>query len=115
MASLIPAPEIRTDEDLAKLLEQIRRMGITGHDELDELAGLVKMKIQRYARRHGLGTMAAAHYGRSVAQPLWRAADSMLMVASYARVCRNRLEAFAVVLDDEHQGASDFEIVGRRK
>jgi hypothetical protein len=112
---IIPDTAIRTDEDLAKLLEDLRRMGINGHDELDELAGLVKMKIQRYGRRHGLSSMVANHYGRSVATPLWRAADSMLMVASYTRVCRNRLEAFAVMLDDEHKGASDFEIVGRRK
>jgi hypothetical protein len=110
---LIPDTDIKDDEDLLNLLEGIRQVGISGHDEIDELAGMVRMKIERYGRRSGLSRMRAKFWGRQVARPLVRTADEMLSVASYARVCRNRFEAFLVALDDEQPGASDFTVRGR--
>jgi hypothetical protein len=110
---LIPNPDIRDDEDLLTLLEEIRNVGISGHDEIDELAGLIRMKIERYGRRNGLSRMRAKFWGRQVARPLVRCADEMLAVAAYARVCRNRFEAFLVALDDEKPGASDFTVRNR--
>jgi hypothetical protein len=110
---LIPNPDIRDDEDLLTLLEEIRNVGIAGHDEIDELAGLIRMKIERYGRRNGLSRIRARFWGRQVARPLVRCADEMLAVAAYARVCRNRFEAFLVALDDEKPGASDFTVRGR--
>lgn len=112
---LIPDEDIRTDEDLLKLLEGIRQVGIAGHDELDELGGLIRMKIERYGRRNGLSRLRAKFWGRQVARPLIRSADEMLSVAAYARVCRNRFEAFLIALDDEQPGASDFTVTGRDK
>jgi hypothetical protein len=110
---LIPDMDIRTDEDLLHLLEGIRQVGIAGHDEIDELAGLIRMKIERYGRRNGLSRMRAKFWGRQVARPLVRSADEMLAVAAYARVCRNRFEAFLIALDDEKPGATDFTVRGR--
>ena len=110
---LIPDIDIRDDEDLTKLLEGIRQVGIAGHDEIDELAGLIRMKIERYGRRNGMSRMRAKFWGRQVARPLVRAADEFLAVAAYARVCRNRFEAFLVALDDEQPGASDFNVRNR--
>jgi hypothetical protein len=110
---LIPEDDIKSDEDLLKLLEGIRQVGIAGHDELDELGGLIRMKIERYGRRNGLSRMRAKFWGRQVARPLIRAADEMLSVAAYARVCRNRFEAFLIALDDEKPGATDFTVNGR--
>ena len=111
---LIPDVEIKNDEDLLELLEGIRQVGIAGHDEIDELAGLVRMKIERYGRRNGLSRMRAKFWGRQVARPLVRAADEFLAVAAYARVTRNRFEAFLIALDDEQPSASDFEVRGRQ-
>jgi len=110
---LIPDMNIRDDEDLLNLLEGIRQVGIAGHDEIDELAGMLRMKIERYGRRNGLSRIRARFWGRQVARPLVRAADEMLAVAAYARVCRNRFEAFLIALDDEKPGASDFTVRGR--
>ena len=110
---LIPDVDIRDDEDLLQLLEGIRQVGIAGHDEIDELAGMVRMKIERYGRRNGLSRMRAKFWGRQVARPLVKSADEMLAVAAYARVCRNRFEAFLIALDDEQPGASDFTVRGR--
>ncbi|MCO8274780.1 hypothetical protein M1L60_29710 [Actinoplanes sp. TRM 88003] len=110
---LMPDVEIRDDEDLLQLLEGIRQLGIAGHDEIDELAGMVRMKIERYGRRNGLSRMRAKFWGRQVARPLVKSADEMLAVAAYARVCRNRFEAFLIALDDEQPGASDFTVRGR--
>ncbi|GFJ87873.1 hypothetical protein [Phytohabitans rumicis] len=42
-----------------------------------------------------------------------RAADEMLAVAAYARVCRNRFEAFLIALDDEKPGAGEFTVRSR--
>lgn len=111
---LIPDIEIKDDEDLLKLLEGLRQVGIAGHDELDELAGLIRMKIERYGRRSGLSRMRAKFWGRQVARPLVKAADEFLTMAAYARVCRNRFEAFLIALDDEQPGASDFTVRGRQ-
>ena len=110
---LMPDVEIKDDEDLLKLLEGIRNLGIAGHDEVDELAGMIRMKIERYGRRNGLSRMRAKFWGRQVARPLVRAADQFLNVAAYARVTRNRFEAFLVALDDEQPSASDFTVRGR--
>jgi hypothetical protein len=110
---LIPDADIRNDEDLLKLLEGIRNLAIAGHDEIDEVAGLIRVKIERYGRRNGLSRMRAKFWGRQVARPLVRSADEMLAVAAYARVCRNRFEAFLVALDDEKPGAGDFTVRGR--
>jgi hypothetical protein len=110
---LIPDVDIRDDEDLLTLLEGIRQVGIAGHDEIDELAGMIRMKIERYGRRNGLSRMRAKFWGRQVARPLVKSADEMLAVAAYARVCRNRFEAFLIALDDEQPGASDFTVKGR--
>jgi hypothetical protein len=110
---LMPDVEIRNDEDLLMLLEGIRTVGIAAHDEVDELAGLIRMKIERYGRRNGLSRMRAKFWGRQVARPLVRAADEMLTMAGYARTCRNRFEAFLVALDDEKPGATDFTVRGR--
>jgi hypothetical protein len=111
---LIPDMDIKDDEDLANLLEGIRQVGIAGHDEIDELAGLIRMKIERYGRREGLSRLRAKFWGRQVARPLVRAADEMLAVAAYARICRNRFEAFLVALDDEQPRANtDFTVKGR--
>lgn len=110
---LMPDVEIKDDEDLLKLLEGIRTVGIAAHDEVDELAGMIRMKIERYGRRNGLSRMRAKFWGRQVARPLVRAADEFLTVAAYARVCRNRFEAFLVALDDEQPSASDFTVRGR--
>ena len=107
--------EIRDDEDLIMMLEGIRKVGIAGHDELDELSGLVKAKIIRYAKRNGVNAMRARFWGKVVSLPIARAADAMLAVAGYAKVCRNRFEAFVVALDDEDAGRSDFEIRQRRR
>lgn len=107
--------EIRDDEDLIMMLEGIRRTGIAGHDELDELSGLIKAKIVRYAKRHGVGGMRARFWGKAVSLPITRAADAMLAVAGYAKVCRNRFEAFVVALDEEDAGRSDFDIKARRR
>lgn len=115
MARLMPDDEIRTDEDLIQLLEGIRQIGIAGHDELDEFAGLIRMKIERYGRRNGLGRAKARFYGRAVALPLSRCADAMLSVAGYAKTCKHRFEAFVVALDDEDAGRSDFEVKTRRR
>lgn len=115
MARLLPEMDIRDDEDLIKLLEGIRQVGITGHDELDELSGLIRMKIERYARRHRMGRTKAVFWGRTVALPLSRCADAMLAVAGYAKTCKNRFEAFIVALDDDDAGRSDFEIKTRRR
>lgn len=110
---LMPDVDIKNDEDLLNLLEGIRNLSIAGHDELDELAGLIRMKIERYGRRSGLSRMRAKFWGRQVARPLVRSAEEFLQVARYARVCRNRFEAFLVALDDEKPGASDFTVRGR--
>ena len=110
---LMPDVDIKDDEDLLNLLEGIRNLGIAGHDELDELAGLIRMKIERYGRRSGLSRMRAKFWGRQVARPLVRAADQFLAVAGYARTTRNRFEAFLIALDDEKPGASDFTVRGR--
>jgi len=110
---LMPDVDIKTDEDLLNLLEGIRTVGIAAHDEIDELAGLIRMKIERYGRRNGLSRIRARFWGRQVARPLVRAADEFLTVAAYARVCRNRFEAFLVALDDEKPGATDFTVRGR--
>lgn len=115
MARLLPETEIRTDEDLIQMLEGIRQVGVAGHDELDEMAGMIRMKIERYARRHGIGRMKARWWGRMVALPLSRCADAMLAVASYSKVCKNRFEAFVTALDDENAGRSDFEVTSRKK
>lgn len=115
MARLLPENEIRTDEDLIELLEGIRKVGIAGHDEIDEFAGLIRMKIERYGRRNGLSRARASFYGRMVALPLSRCADAMLAVAGYAKTCKNRFEAFVVALDDEDAGRSDFDIKTRRR
>lgn len=112
---LMPDADIRTDEDLINLLEGIRKVGITGHDELDELAGLVRMKIERYARRNGLSRVRARYWGRMVALPLSRCADAMLAVAGYAKTCKHRFEAFIVALDEDDAGPSDFEVRQRRR
>jgi hypothetical protein len=109
----MPDVEIKNDEDLLQLLEGMRQVGIAGHDEIDELAGLIRMKIERYGRRSGLSRMRAKFWGRQVARPLVRAADEMLAVAAYSRVCRNRFEAFLIAIDDEQPGASDFTVTGR--
>nr|BFE69823.1 hypothetical protein GCM10020092_031240 [Actinoplanes digitatis] len=45
---LMPDVDIKDDEDLLHLLEGIRTVGIAAHDEVDELAGLIRMKIERY-------------------------------------------------------------------
>ena len=111
---LIPEMDIRNDEDLTNLLEGIRQVGIAGHDEIDELAGLIRMKIERYGRRNGMSRMRAKFWGRQVARPLVRSADELLAVAAYARVCRNRFEAFLVALDDEYEGKGDFTVRGRQ-
>jgi hypothetical protein len=113
MGRLIPDSDIRNDEDLLTLLEGIRKVAIVGHDEVDELAGLIRMKIERYGRHNGLSRMRAKFWGRQVARPLVRAADEFLAVGAYARVCRNRFEAFLVALDDEQPSASDFTVRGR--
>ncbi|MFF5293649.1 hypothetical protein [Paractinoplanes globisporus] len=110
---LMPDVEIKDDEDLLKLLEGIRTVGIAAHDEVDELAGLIRMKIERYGRHQGLNRMRAKFWGRTVARPLVRAADEFLAVAAYARVCRNRFEAFLVALDDEKPSNTDFTVRGR--
>jgi hypothetical protein len=110
---LMPDVDIKDDEDLLNLLEGIRNLGIAGHDEIDELAGLIRMKIERYGRRSGLSRMRAKFWGRQVARPLVRSADEFLAVAAYARVCRNRFEAFLIALDDERPGATDFTVKGR--
>jgi hypothetical protein len=110
---LIPDENIKNDEDLLNLLEGIRQVGISGHDEIDELAGLIRMKIERYGRRNGLSRLRAKFWGRQVARPLVRSADEMLAVAAYARVCRNRFEAFLIAIDDEQPSASDFTVRGR--
>lgn len=115
MARLLPDLDIRDDEDLIKLLEGIRQVGITGHDELDELAGLIRMKIERYARRNRMGRTRARFWGRTVALPLSRCADAMLAVAGYAKTCKNRFEAFIVALDEDDTGRSDFDIKTRRR
>lgn len=115
MARLLPETDIRDDEDLIKLLEGIRQVGIAGHDELDELAGLIRMKIERYGRRSGMSRVKARFWGRTVALPLSRCADAMLAVAGYAKVCKNRFEAFVVALDDDDAGRSDFDIKTRRR
>ena len=112
-ARLMPDMDIRTDEDLLALLEGLRKVGVAGHDEIDEWAGLIRMKIERYGRRNGLSRMRAKFWGRQVARPLVRAADEMLAVAAYARVCRNRFEAFLIALDDEQPGATDFTVRNR--
>ncbi|GAA4719061.1 hypothetical protein [Phytohabitans rumicis] len=110
---LIPDADIRNDEDLLNLLEGIRAVGLAGHDEIDELAGLIRVKIERYGRRNGLSRIRAKFWGRQVARPLVRAADEMLAVAAYARVCRNRFEAFLIALDDEKPGAGEFTVRSR--
>ncbi|MFI7547260.1 hypothetical protein [Actinoplanes sp. NPDC049599] len=110
---LIPNQDIKTDEDLLQLLEGLRKVGIAGHDELDELAGMIRMKIERYGRRNGLSRLRAKFWGRQVARPLVKSADELLAVAAYARVCKNRFEAFIVAIDEEHQGASDFTVTSR--
>jgi hypothetical protein len=115
VARLLPETDIRTDEDLIQMLEGIRQVGIAGHDELDELSGLVRMKIERYARRNGIGRARARFWGRTVALPLGRCADAMLSVAGYAKTCKNRFEAFIVALDDDNGERSDFEVTARRK
>lgn len=115
MARLLPEDDIRTDEDLIKMLEGIRQVGVAGHDELDELAGLVRIKIQRYGRRNGLGRTRSAWWGRMVALPLVKCADAMLAVAGYAKVCKNRFEAFVTALDDEAADRSDFEVTARTR
>ncbi|MDP9799020.1 hypothetical protein J2S43_007532 [Catenuloplanes nepalensis] len=107
--------QIRDDEELIMMLENIRQTGIAGHDELDELSGLVKAKIVRYAKRNGVGGMRARFWGKVVSLPISRSADAMLAVAGYAKVCKNRFEAFVVALDDENAGRSDFEIRQRRR
>lgn len=114
MPRLFPDLEIKDDADLLDLLEGIRNVGIAGHDEIDELAGLIRAKLERYGRRNGLSRMRAKFWGRQVSRPLVRAADEMLTVAAYARVCRNRFEAFLIALDDEQPGATDFNIRGRK-
>ncbi|MDG4790009.1 hypothetical protein O7626_29495 [Micromonospora sp. WMMD1102] len=115
MARLIPDTDIRTDEDLITLLEGVRQVGVAGHDELDELAGLIRMKIERYGRRNGMSRMRARFWGRTVTLPLARSADAMLAVAAYAKVCKNRFEAFVVALDEDDAGRSDFEVKQRRR
>ncbi|OJF10057.1 hypothetical protein [Couchioplanes caeruleus] len=110
---LMPDVDIKTDEDLLHLLEGLRQLGIAGHDEIDELAGLIRMKIERYGRRNGLSRMRAKFWGRQVARPLVKAADEFLTIAAYARVCRNRFEAFLIALDDERPGVSDFTVTSR--
>ena len=110
---LMPDIEIKDDEDLLNLLEGIRRIGIAGHDEIDELAGLIRMKIERYGRVNGLSRLRAKFWGRNVARPLVKSADEFLVIASYARVCKTRFEAFLVALDDEQPSASDFTVRGR--
>ncbi|MEV6305868.1 hypothetical protein AB0M02_41080 [Actinoplanes sp. NPDC051861] len=113
---LMPDMEIKNDEDLLNLLEGIRQVGIAAHDEIDEFAGLIRMKIERYGRREGLSRIRAKFWGRQVARPLVRAADEMLVVAAFARVCRNRFEAFLIALDDEQPGGNtDFTVTGRRQ
>lgn len=109
------ATDIRTDEDLIALLEGVRKVGIAGHDELDELAGLIRMKIERYARRNGLSPWQARMWGRTVSMPLARSADAMLAVAGYAKVVKNRFEAFVIAIDEDDAGRSDFEIKARRR
>ncbi|WP_232323519.1 hypothetical protein [Catenuloplanes japonicus] len=115
MARLMPDKDLRTDEDLIELLEHIRKLGIAGHDELDELAGLIRMKIERYGRRNGLGAWKSKMWARTVALPIGRSADAMLAVAGYAKVCKNRFEAFVVALDEQDAGRSDFEVTQRRR
>lgn len=115
MPRLLPDFDIRTDEDLTKALEGIRQVGIAGHDELDELAGLVRAKIERYARRNGIGRVRARFWGRTVALPLTRCAEAMLTVAGYAKTCSHRFEAFIVALDEDDEGATDFDIKARRR
>jgi len=110
---LMPDVKIKDDEDLLNLLEGIRRIGIAGHDEIDELAGLIRMKIERYGRVNGLSRLRAKFWGRNVARPLVKSADEFLVIASYARVCKTRFEAFLVALDDEQPSASDFTVRGR--
>ncbi|GHJ11239.1 hypothetical protein TPA0907_56060 [Micromonospora humidisoli] len=115
MARLLPETDIRTDEDLIQMLEGIRQVGIAGHDELDELAGMIRMKIERYGRRNGLGRVKARWWGRMVALPLSRCADAMLAVAGYAKVTKNRFEAFVTALDDENADRSDFKVTTRAR
>jgi hypothetical protein len=112
---LLPPIDIRNDEDLIELLEGIRRVGIAGHDELDELSGLIKMKIERYGRRSGLSTWKAKFWARSVSLPLKLCADAMLHIAGLAKTCKNKFEAFVVALDDQDAGRSDFDIRARRR
>lgn len=115
MPRLLPDNEIRTDEDLTNMLEGIRQVGIAGHDELDELAGLVRAKIERYARRNGIGRARARFWGRMVAMPLVRCSQAMLAVAGYAKTCSHRFEAFIVAFDEDDQGKTDFDIKARRR
>ncbi|WP_436528600.1 hypothetical protein [Actinoplanes sp. HUAS TT8] len=114
MPQLFPDLKIKDDADLLDLLEGIRNVGIAGHDELDELAGMIRMKLERYGRRNGLSRFRAKFWGRQVARPLVRAADEMLVIAKYARTCHLRFEAFMIALDDEQPGDSDFNVRGRR-
>ena len=109
----MPDMEIKDDEDLLALLEGLRNLGVSAHDEIDEWAGLIRAKIERYGRRNGLSRMRAKFWGRQVARPLVRAADQALNIAAYARVTRNRFEAFLIALDDEQPGKTDFTVKGR--
>jgi hypothetical protein len=107
------ASEIHDDEELIKLMEKIRKLGVAGHDELDELAGLIKAKVARYGRSQGMSYMAARWWGRQVAMPLVRSAQAMLAMAAYARVGKNRFEAFVVAIDED-AADTDFKVNSRK-